>query len=135
VRAVCAGVLDALEREPCAVDVVFVGPRRIRTLNRTYLGRDYPTDVLSFGYPGESEGGLPWLGEMVLAPDVALENALRWRTSPEREVRMLLVHGMLHLLGYDHETDDGRMNRLQRRLVRRALFWRTPPVTVLREFR
>jgi probable rRNA maturation factor len=115
------------------VDVAFVGRERIRRLNAVYRGRDYPTDVLSFSYSGESEEGLPWLGEIVVAPEIALTNAFRWRSSPDREVRKLLVHGTLHLLGYDHETDDGRMNRLQQRLTRRALFWRLAPVVVLRE--
>jgi probable rRNA maturation factor len=117
------------------VDIAFVAPECIRRLNSIYRGRDYPTDVLSFGYTGEFEDGLPWLGEIVLAPDVALTNALRWRTSPDREVRKLLVHGTLHLLGYDHEADDGRMSRLQRRLIRRALFWRLAPLMVHREHR
>ena len=108
VRAVCGGVLRALAAEPRAIDVVFVGSAGIRRLNRRYRGKDYATDVLSFGYSGQTdEVGLPWLGEMVLSPDVALVNALRLRTSPEREIRRLLVHGTLHLLGYDHETDDG----------------------------
>lgn len=91
----------------------------MRALNRRYRGRDYATDVLSFEYGGENEEGRPLLGELVLAPKVAAANARRWGCPLEREIRKLLVHGLLHLLGYDHETDDGEMNRLQRSVLRR----------------
>ncbi len=105
--------------------MAYVSPRRIRALNRQYRGKDYPTDTLSFGYSGETEDGLPFLGEVVLCPEIAANNALRWRTSADRELRKLLAHGILHLLGYDHETDHGEMNRLQQRLVRRRSFVRS----------
>ncbi len=66
--------------------------------------------------------GLPFLGEIVISPQVAYRQALRAGTDPEREMRMLLLHGLLHLLGYDHETDQGEMIRLQHRLMRRRWF-------------
>ena len=90
-------------------------------LNRLHRGKDYATDVLSFSYEGERDDGLMFLGEIVIAPEVACENARRWNSLPERETRKLLVHGILHLLGYDHEADRGEMNRLQERLLRRRL--------------
>jgi rRNA maturation RNase YbeY len=102
--------------------VVFVNPRRMRALNRKYLGRDYATDVLSFSYHGEVVEGFRMLGEVVIAPEIAWSHARRWQVSPEREMRKLLVHGLLHLLGYDHETDAGTMLQLQRRLLRRRAF-------------
>jgi rRNA maturation RNase YbeY len=113
--------------------VVFVNPRRMRALNRKYLGRDYATDVLSFRYQGEVVEGLPMLGEMVIAPEVAWSQARRWRVSPEREMRKLLVHGLLHLLGYDHETDAGAMFRLQKRLLRRRAFLQGRPLAELKD--
>ncbi len=88
-------------------------------MNRRFLRRDYATDVLSFGYGKQMVEGRPFLGEVVIAPEVAWRQAFRWHNRPEREFRRLLVHGILHLLGYDHETDSGRMNRLQRKLMRR----------------
>lgn len=102
-------------------------------MNRKYLGRDYATDVLSFSYQGEMVEGLLMLGEIVIAPEVAWSQARRWRVSPEREMRKLLVHGLLHLLGYDHETDAGAMLQLQRRLVRRRAFLQGSPVAEMKD--
>ncbi len=114
----CDDVLCALDTPETNLAVAFVSAKKMRDLNRRYLGRDYATDVLSFGYEDETEEGRPFLGEIVIAPEVAWRQARRWRTPPEHEVRKLLVHGILHLLGYDHERDTGMMNRLQRRLLR-----------------
>lgn len=97
-------------------------------LNRRYRGKDYATDVLSFEYGGETAEGEPFLGELVLAPHVAATNAIRYGCSPEQEIRKLLVHGLLHLLGYDHETDSGEMNRLQRSVLRRRRALAPPPL-------
>jgi probable rRNA maturation factor len=121
-------MLCALEASGRPLVVVFITGRRMRDLNREYRGRDYATDVLSFGYPGEIVDGQSFLGEIVIAPEVAFRQARHWRSGPEREVRKLLIHGILHLLGYDHETDDGEMNRIQQRLIRRRAFSRGAPV-------
>ena len=99
--------------------VVFVSARKMRSLNRQYRGKDYATDVLSFCYGQEKSEGIPSLGDIVISPDVAFDQAASHKVSPEREMRKLLIHGILHLLGHDHETDDGEMNRLQARLLRR----------------
>ena len=123
-----AAVLEGLGRSGHSVSIAFVGPSSMRRINRTYRGRDYATDVLSFDYGGECVEGRPLLGELVLAPDVAASNARRWGGSLEREIRKLLVHGLLHLLGYDHETDNGEMNRLQRTLLRRRPVHSPPPL-------
>ena len=113
--------------------MVFVSDRRMRDLNRQYRGRDYSTDVLSFGYASETEGGVPFLGEIVIAPSVAWRQALLWRTHPDGEIRKLLLHGILHLRGFDHETDDGEMTRLQRRLLRRRALSGKSPVIEMRK--
>jgi len=102
------------------MSVVFVGPRAMRRLNRSYRNRDYATDVLSFAYDGDSVDGRMLLGEIVIAPAVAAAQARRFHTNTETEIRRLLVHGILHLLGYDHETDHGEMNRLQAGLMRKT---------------
>ena len=91
----------------------------MREVNRTYREKDCATDVLSFGYPGEKSEGLPFLGEIVIAPEIAQKHAVQYQESLDSEIRRLLVHGLLHLLGYDHETDQGDMKRLQTRLLRR----------------
>jgi probable rRNA maturation factor len=116
----CAAVLRALGERPSGVSVVFVGREAIRDLNARYRGQARPTDVLSFPYPGERVDGRRYLGDIVIAPDVAGEHAgVRRGGSLDTEMRMLLVHGVLHLIGYDHETDSGEMLRLQARLLRR----------------
>lgn len=116
--------MRALKQGECRFAVVLVSSGRIRALNRQYRGRDYPTDVLSFLYPGEVVDGVPFLGEVVIAPEMAWRQGSTRRGGLEREMRMLLVHGILHLLGYDHETDRGEMASLQRKCMRRRLFLR-----------
>ena len=100
--------------------MVFVSAGTIRGLNSRFRGKDHETDVLSFSYGGIWLDGRPFLGEIVLAPEVAWRQARRWHGRPDREIRKLLIHGILHLMGYDHEADAGEMNRLQRKLMRSA---------------
>ena len=91
--------------------MVFVDATEMRRLNREYRGKDYATDVLSF------EGVEPdSLGELVLCQAVLREQAQRTGLTPRHELGYMLVHGVLHLLGYDHETgpdDEARMFALQ----------------------
>jgi len=68
------------------------------------------------------------LGEIVISPEVASGNARQWNATLQREVRRLLIHGVLHLLGYDHETDKGEMRRLENRLMRSRARIRSGPV-------
>jgi probable rRNA maturation factor len=112
--------------------VVFVSARKMRGLNRRYRCLDYATDVLSFQYQDEIMEGSPFLGEILIAPEIAWRQARRWRGRPERELRKLLVHGMLHLLGYDHEADAGEMDRLQQRLLRRPVLIQGEPLGEMR---
>jgi probable rRNA maturation factor len=132
VSTFCSEVLRAMGVEKRTLTVVFVGPRKMRNLNRQHLGRDSVTDVLSFSYEGEIVEGSPFLGEIVIALEVAWRQAHLWRTEPERELRQLLVHGILHLLGYDHESDTGEMKRLQQRLLRRRALSRAFPAAIMR---
>ena len=93
------------------VSVLFCGDRAMRTLNRRYRGMDAPTDVLAF--PAET-GGL--LGDIVISVPCASRQARRRGEPLAREIDRLLLHGFLHLSGYDHETDDGEMNALEKNL-------------------
>jgi probable rRNA maturation factor len=112
------------------VNVALVSDRRIRELNRTYRRRDYATDVLSFSYrtdastrAGRAPGGRgpkPFLGDIVIARGVARRQARAVGHSELTELRVLALHGLLHLLGYDHERDDGQMRRLEARLRRKG---------------
>lgn len=102
------------------VSVAIVSDARVRALNRSYLGLDYATDVLSFptdkgSYP-RGHGPLSFLGDIVIARGVARRQARGTGHSEREELRMLALHGLLHLLGYDHERDGGAMARLERRL-------------------
>jgi probable rRNA maturation factor len=115
-----------------ALSVAFVSARKIHTLNRRYLRRDFATDVLSFSYGKVKMDGIPFLGEILIAPEIAVNHAIRGRICPERELKILLVHGILHLHGYDHEKDQGQMNRLQARLLRRKFFALAPSLADLK---
>jgi probable rRNA maturation factor len=122
VASFCDEALESMGRPNHSLSVAFIGTAEMRSLNRLYLNRNYATDVLSFSYGNVKMDGVPFLGEVVIAPEIAVDRAVRFRIRPEKELGRLLVHGILHLLGYDHETDRGRMNRFQRRLVRRKFF-------------
>jgi probable rRNA maturation factor len=95
--------------------VAVVSDARVRALNHRYRHKDRATDVLSF--PAEEPGHL---GDVVIAAGVAGRQARSAGHSLAVELRVLALHGLLHLLGYDHEDDDGRMARLERRLRRKG---------------
>ena len=95
------------------VTVALVPDSRVRSLNRRYRRKDKNTDVLSF--PADEPGTL---GDVVIATGVARRQANAAGHALGTELRVLALHGLLHLLGYDHETDEGQMARLERRLRR-----------------
>lgn len=107
--------------------IVLVGDATLRRLNRDFRGKDVTTDVLSFPSGGETlaDGTRP-LGEIVISVPQAARQATAEGHALGRELRVLMIHGYLHLLGYDHEVDDGRMMRLQARLARALLAARRP---------
>ena len=98
------------------VAVALAGDAQVRALNRRYRRKDRPTDVLSF--PVESPGG--GLGDIVIATGVARRQAREAGHSAQTELRVLALHGLLHLLGYDHHDGDGRMARVEARLRRKG---------------
>ncbi len=113
-RRVLGGAARALKVRG-ELALVLTGDRAMRRLNSRFRGKDAPTDVLSF--PGE--GGEAGLGDVVISVESADRNARSLRRSLPQELDVLALHGFLHVLGYDHETDDGTMDRLERRLRRR----------------
>jgi len=115
-RRVLSGAAEAL-RVRGEVSLVLAGDRLLRRLNRDYRGKDRPTDVLSF--PGG--GGEAGLGDVVISVETAGRNARRLGRSLLQELDVLALHGLLHVLGHDHEIDGGAMDRLERRLRRRLL--------------
>jgi len=103
--------------------VALVTDGRMRALNRDFRGLDKPTDVLSFRT--SPRGGFKgYLGDIVISVETAERQARRLRSTLPRELEILTLHGFLHLLGYDHETDDGEMRRIEYRLRRRLLVTR-----------
>jgi probable rRNA maturation factor len=128
------------------VSVALLSDERVRVLNRMYRRRDYATDVLSFPVesltprasragrssrrktkaalpPPNPESRIPspeFLGDIVIARGVARRQAREAGHSELAELRSLVLHGLLHLLGYDHERDDGEMERLESRLRRKG---------------
>jgi probable rRNA maturation factor len=113
------------------VSVGLVSDQRVRVLNRSYRRKDYATDVLSFPQaPRAAARARPtsnqhlatsnFLGDIVIARGVARRQAREAGHSELTELKILALHGLLHLLGYDHERDDGRMHRVERRLRRKG---------------
>ena len=115
-------VLRELERADAELSIALVDDATIAELNRRYRGKAGPTDVLSFsqleGEHGELAGNL--LGDVVISLETAARQARSAHRGLDSEVVRLLVHGILHLLGHDHEHDDEArvMQRLERRLRR-----------------
>lgn len=121
--------LGAVGRAGTSLSVVFVRDRAIRQLNRKYRNQDRTTDVLSFASgdalagaePGSFIGEANFLGDVVVSVDTARKQAREAGHSINRELDELVMHGVLHLCGFDHETDSGEMNRLELKLRRKLL--------------
>ncbi len=116
------------------VTVCLVSDAVIARMNRTFRRKPGPTDVLSFpangtrpgnkepgsgGWRKRAENGALYLGDIAISPETAQCNARRFARTLPQELRILILHGMLHLAGYDHETDHGEMGRLEQKLRRR----------------
>ncbi len=103
--------------------IALVSDAKMRNLNRDFRGVDRPTDVLSF--PADPPlhpvaRANRFLGDVVIASGVAQRQARTMGHGLQHELRRLALHGLLHVLGYDHEIDDGRMERFERRLLRKG---------------
>jgi probable rRNA maturation factor len=98
------------------VSLAFVGERAIRTLNRKFMKKDRPTDVLSFPLGEKGPDGKFYLGDIVIAVPIAARQARDKGHSLDRELRLLAIHGFLHLLGYDHfagiEEEERKLHRV-----------------------
>lgn len=132
-RALGDRMLAALDLPGAELSVLLVNDAGIQRLNREHRGRDRPTDVLSFPLDGrrsaltharraQRRGACPVLGDVVVSLDTAARQAAGRRRPLLAEVRFLLAHGLLHLVGYDHATpeDKREMSAMARRLVRAA---------------
>jgi probable rRNA maturation factor len=117
---------------PCEVSLVFTDPETVQRLNRDYRGVDEPTDVLAF-YMLPQRGadssfalppdGVTRLGEVIISYPQAVAQAKEQGHSPERELALLVIHGILHLLSYDHEEpeEESKMRERERELLEKCL--------------
>lgn len=110
-ETICAGEGIA---EPVEVSVLFVDDARMQEINRTYRRVNKPTDVLSFEQEGAGVPGLRLLGDIVISLETAEERHPQNPAGTRDEVRLLFVHGMLHLLHYDHDTAAARREMIAR---------------------
>jgi probable rRNA maturation factor len=98
-------------------DTLIAGDADLRRLNRDFRAKDYPTDVLSF--PAQSEprpsGSGAFLGDIAISLGRARAQAREFGHTIEQELQILMLHGVLHLMGHDHETDSGAMARAEKR--------------------
>ena len=120
-RAFAARALKAAPSGGAGVTVAFVSDRAMRELNRRWRGKAGTTDVLSFpaGQDEFEKAEGASLGDVVVSVEQAARQAAEHGLSFENEVEQLILHGVLHLCGHDHERDGGEMNRLELRLRRR----------------
>ena len=116
VRRLLSRAARAARARADGVSVLYCADTRMRGLNRRYRGKDRSTDVLAFP---AGEAGRGFLGDIVISVPYAAREARRRREPAGRELDRLLLHGFLHLMGYDHETDDGEMDAIEGRLRRR----------------
>ena len=126
VATLAHATLEAIGRAGASLTIAFVRDSKIRNLNRDYRDLNQATDVLSFPNSDELSDepmfkNAEYIGDVVISTDTALRQAEEANHSFEREVSELVIHGTLHLCGYDHETDRGEMNRLELKLRRKLL--------------
>ena len=113
-RRFLSSIVTVLGLEGRSFSIVLISDENMRTYNRDYRGFDQPTDVLSF------RGGAGYLGDILISAETAYTQARKSsRLNFETNIRRLILHGLLHLMGYDHETDGGEMRAIERRLRRR----------------
>ena len=98
-----------------SVNVLVTSSAAMKSLNRRFRGKDAPTDVLSFP-AAEPAGGRKFAGEIAISADIAAQNAGALGHSSGVEIKILVLHGILHLRGYDHEYDTGQMARREQKL-------------------
>lgn len=125
-RRMTQSVLQQAGHPSASLSLTLVGKTRMQRLNRTFRQRDYATDVLAFPMQDASQSSLAFVGDVVICVPVALSQASRFGNTPDEEILRLLIHGTLHLLGYDHETTEQEAKRMTRK--EQAIFRRLTPV-------
>ena len=108
-------ILSVVGEASAELGILFVGDQRMRGLNRRYRGKDRTTDVLAFPMRGVPHSSSHLLGDVVIAVPTAARQAKQGHRSLDEELTVLLVHGILHLCGYDHERSEKEARRMHRR--------------------
>ena len=126
IRRVAQSILVQAGHPTAQLSLSLVGKTRMRSLNRKFRERDYPTDVLAFPMESMGEKTEIFLGDVVICLPVAIGQASRFGNSADQEILRLLIHGTLHLLGYDHEQSPRDATRMQRK--ERAIVQRISPI-------
>jgi probable rRNA maturation factor len=120
-KKIALAVLELVGRRDVELSLALIGNAEMRRLNARYRSKDYPTDVLSFPVEGPVGATAPLLGDVIISVEKAAQQAKERRHSLEREMELLLIHGIVHLLGYDHERsakDARAMGRVEKRIHR-----------------
>jgi probable rRNA maturation factor len=123
IQGAARSILKYLDQDQSELSLMLVDNRKIKELNSRYRSKNEPTDVLSFS-PGEGlPGGVRLLGDVVISLEQAEKQAARRKKTLEEEVESLLIHGILHLLGYDHERSrsEARVMRGMERKIREGI--------------
>jgi probable rRNA maturation factor len=108
INAAAASASKKLKLKHKEIVIVFTGSQRMRSINKKFLGHDYVTDVITFDH-----------GEIVICPSVAQSNAKRFKTSVDKELILYVIHGLLHLAGYDDHSpkDIAAMRAMEEKLL------------------
>lgn len=125
-RRVTQTVLEEAGHPSAHLSLTLVGKTRMQRLNRTYRQRNYATDVLAFPMQKNVRQPLEFVGDVVICVPKALSQASRFGTTSDEELLRLLIHGTLHLLGYDHERTAREAIRMKRK--EQAIWHRLTPV-------
>lgn len=96
------------------ISVVFCSEKKIKEINKKFRNKNSKTDVISFPYTNSGD----FIGEVIICPKVAEENSKKWGVTFENEIKKLLVHSFLHLIGYDHHNDKGKMARKEKSILK-----------------
>ena len=118
-KKIAQAILDSVGRKDAELSLALVGNAEMRRLNAAYRKKDYPTDVLSFPIDGAPSSAGRLLGDVVISVDKAREQATQRGRTEHEEIVTLLIHGIVHLLGYDHERsakDARAMKRLENKI-------------------
>jgi rRNA maturation RNase YbeY len=121
IKKIALTILELVAEKNAELSLALIGNAEMRKLNARYRKENYPTDVLSFPVEGIMPKETRWLGDVIISVDKAIEQAKSRGHSSEQELITLLIHGVVHLLGYDHERsarEARAMRRVEKRIYR-----------------